>query len=75
MSRNGFVNLFTLLFSISSYAMQYTKFKNTLLLYVSDTLALFFYLVHFSTPTFSRDTNKTYFLENIEAEIVDIICN
>ena len=55
--------------------MQYTKFKNTLLLYVSDTLALFFYFVHFSTPTFSRDTNETYFLENIEAEIVDIICN
>ena len=41
--------------------------------YLSDTLALFFYFVHFSTPTFSRDTNKTSFLENIEAEIVDMI--
>ena len=28
---------------------------------VSDNLALFFYFIHFSTPTFSRDTNKTYF--------------
>ena len=42
-------------------------------LYVSDTLALFFYFVHFSTPTFSRNTNMTYFLENIETKYVDII--